>query len=329
MATLITTIAQLKQYVKVNEGTNIITVTPGLNEVELQTLVFYLGNDLLQIIKDEHVAQTFTARITAIYPYVLQALANLGVYNAVAEIEVQVSDNGINRVESGTEKTAFGGQVVRYKETLGNRGWAAIDDLLGILSANEVDYPEWNTSAYYAIKDGLIFTSAKDFSQYENINNSALTFQALAGYIKSAIGSLEDSLPAAMYDNIVSAAPTAENVVIRDKYIKPYLAKITLYSALIELPVNIDHQGVTVNQVELNADSRTKKTASNMFIERKMSSLKSEAASALGRMAEFLNSNASDSAYTDWFESEYFDEPFAAKVAANQIDESERKIYRA
>jgi hypothetical protein len=329
MATLITTISELQEYVKVNNGLNIQTVTPGLNEVELQTLVFYLGTPLLDIIKAEHVSQIFTARITAIYPYVRQALANLGVYKATHEIEVQIDDNGILRTETTSQKTAFGGQVARYRETIGNRGYEAIDMVLSIISANEATYPEWNSSAYYAIKNGLLFTSAKDFSQYENIKDSALTFQALAGYIKSSLDNLEGSLPTAIYTNIRSAAPTAENLVLINNYIKVYLSKQAIYQALIELPVVVDHLGVTVNQLQLNNDARTRNSAPNMFIERKMNGLKNDAQAALSRMSEFLNVSATDSVYAYWFGSEFYDEPWATKVANNSLTDEERKIYRA
>lgn len=330
MARLITTIPQLQEYVRVNNGLQMQTVTPALNEVELQTLSYYLGTDLLNIIIAEHEAQVFTPRIEAIYPYVLQALANIAVYKAVNEIEVQVSDQGINRMESTSEKTAYGGQIVRYKETIGNRGYASIDEFLLIISTNSAQYPEWNSSQYYAVKQGLLFSSASDFSRYENIKDSALTFQALATFIKDSLESIDAALPAEMYDNIMSASPSAENLVIIDKYIKPALAKMAMTQALILLPVSVDHQGVLVNQLELQGDARTKRMAPNAFIERKMDTLMKSAKAHMAKMAEFLNENASASAYTVWFnDSDFYEETLASKIANNSLSDDERRVYRA
>jgi hypothetical protein len=59
------------------------------------------------------------------------------------------------RTETNTEKSAYGGQVMRFRAVAADRGFKAIDSFLLILETYEQDYPEWLDSQYYGIKDGL------------------------------------------------------------------------------------------------------------------------------------------------------------------------------
>lgn len=107
MAQLITTIAEVQNYIRVGNGLDIKTLLPALNEVEMQELTFYLGADLLAEIIAEKNAGTYTPRIAKIAPYVISAHACLAVWKGGPEIEVLVNDNGILRQETNNEKSAF------------------------------------------------------------------------------------------------------------------------------------------------------------------------------------------------------------------------------
>lgn len=335
MARLITTIEEIQQYAQVSNALSISRIEPALNETETDILEHYLGSDLFAELVAQYAAltgepsQAMTPRIAALYPHAQRALACLAVYNAADELEVQISDNGILRQETQNEKTAFGGQVSRYKNKIGERGWSAIDKLLQILEDYEQDYPEWTASAYYEEKRVLFFRTAAEFSQFENIRRSPLTFRAMFTFLRDLQEhTIARALPAELYQALLDEPHTPENMTLLNLYIKPALAKMCMHMALQMLPVEADHEGVSINQLELSAsDNRSRKSAPNQFIERKMHVLEGKGKAYLHDMAEYLNEYASETRYPLWFNSKFYDEPMSKKIAANTL--STRNVFRA
>ena len=239
------------------------------------------------------------------------------------------------RDESDREKSAFAGQIARLKNKIAERGWSAIDKMLQTLEDYEQDYPEWATSAYYKQKDQLLFSNAKEFSSFESIKGSSLTFKAFFTYLRDLQElRIKKALPAAMYQEIFDqhqkGTITIDNMVLLNLYIKPALAKYCMLQALQELPVIVDHEGVTINQVELaSTENRSRKIVPDAHLERKIWAVEATGKTYLSDMAEYLNENASDTKYPLWFKSSFYDEPLSKKIADNQLNQDERKIYRA
>lgn len=335
MAQLITTIAEVQKYIRVSNALQYPTLEPSLNEVEMQELTFYLSADLLAEIIAEKDAGTYTPRIDKIANYVIAAAACLSVFKAGPEIEVIISDNGINRLETENEKTAYGGQIVRFREMAANRAYKAIDTFLKTLEAYEQDYPEWLSSEFYAQKGGMFIRSVQDFEAAgENIKGSALTFQSFIPIMKDIQAQrIQDALPTDMYEEILtqldSDSLTPDNSYLLDHYINPAIAKLTIQEALTVLPVEVDHQGVQVNQLELAGDSRTQKSATMGAIEKKAWSVQGRGEFYISNMKEYLNQNASDSKYPLWFGSSHYSETLQAQIERDSIPSEERRIYRA
>lgn len=335
MANLVKTIAEVQEYIRVGNGLDIKTLLPSLNEVEMQELTFYLGTDLLAEIVAAKDANTYTPRLAKITPYVLAAHACLAVYKAGPEIEVLVSDNGIMRTETTTEKSAWGGQVKRFRDVAADRGFKAVDAFLLILETYEQDYPEWLESQYYAIKDGLMIRSSVEFEAAgEGIQGSSLTFQALRPIMMDIQEqTISASLPDLLYSEIISQLKadnlSESNKTLLNKYLRPAIAKLTIEEAITKLPVEVSNAGVSVNQIELAGDSRTSKSADISLMEKKAWGLRGRGGFYLSNMKEYLNQNASASVYPLWFASDNYSKTLKARIAEESLTPTERKIYRA
>lgn len=336
MSRLIKDIEEIKKYVRVSSSLNLTELEPALEETETDIIEYYLGSDLMAEVVAWY-ESTFTAtplvapRIEAIFRYIQRADACLSLVNAADELEVNISDNGILRQETTNEKTAFAGQIARLKTKQAERGWSAIDKMLQTLEDYEQDYPEWAGSSYYQEKDLLIFRNAKEFSSFESIKNSCLTFRAFFTYMRDIQEQrIKKALPAELYKALQTEPVSTDNMQLLNLYIKPALAKYCVFQALQELPVLVDHEGVTVNQVEMaGTENRTRKNVPNEYLERKIWALEGKGKTYLADMVEYLNENASETKYPLWFNSSFYDEPLSKKIAANQLTNEERKIYRA
>lgn len=335
MAQLVKTIAEVQEFIRVGNGLDIKTLLPSLNEVEMQELTFYLGADLLAEIIAEKTAGTYTPHIAKIAPYVIAAHACLAVWKGGPEIEVLVSDNGILRQETSTEKAAYGGQVKRFRDVAADRGFKAIDQFLLILERYTQDYPEWLESQYYEQKKGLFIRSASEFEAAgESIHGSSLTFKALRPLIKDIQEQMIKAvLPSDYYGELLTQLDedslTADNQIILSNYLAPAIAKLTIEEALTVLPVEVSSSGINVNQVELAGDARTSKTADLAMIEKKAWGLRGRGQYYLSNMKEYLNTHASASKYPLWFGSVNYSKTLKAQIEEESLTTSERKIYRA
>jgi len=335
MAQLITTIAEVQNYIRVANGLDIKTLLPALNEVEMQDLTFYLGSDLLQEIIAATNSNNLTPRLEKIAPYVTAALACLAVWKAGPEIEVLVSDSGIMRTETTTEKAAYGGQVMRFRDVAANRGFKAVESFLSVLETYTQDYPEWLGSAYYEKKKGLMIRSAIEFEQSgENIQGSSLTFQALRTImIDIQEQSIKSLLPEALYNQLITQISegnlSPENKKLVENYLRPAIAKLTIEEALTTLPVEVNYSGVVVNQLELAGDARTSKIADLALTEKKAWTLRGRGGYYPSNMKEYLHTTASAAAYPLWFASDYYSKTLKSQIEEDSITSSERRIYRA
>lgn len=335
MAQLVKTIAEVQEFIRVGNGLDIKTLLPALNEVEMQELTFYLGADLLAEIIAEKNAETYTPRIAKIAPYVIASHACLAVWKGGPEIEVLVSDNGILRQETSTEKAAFGGQVMRFRDVAANRGFKAVDQFLLILERYTQDYPEWLESQYYEQKKGLFIRSAFEFEAAgESINGSSLTFKSLRPLIKDIQEQMIKAvLPDSFYDQLLTQLDednlSADNKIILSNYLAPAIAKLTIEEALTTLPVEVSHSGVNVNQLEMAGDARTSKLADISLIEKKAWGLRGRGQFYISNMKEYLNTHASATKYPLWFGSDNYSKTLKAQIEEESIIPSERKIYRA
>ncbi len=336
MPRLIENISEVQQHIKVGNALDFQTLIPAINEVEMQDLTFYLGKDLLdEIVAQKHsVPQAYTERIGLIAPHVIAATVCLAVYKAGPEIEVIVNESGIMRTETANEKSAFGGQVKRFRDTAADRGYRALDAFLLLIEDNADDYPEWYESQYFKQRRGLMLRSALEFEEAgEYIRGSSLTFQAMRSIIRTIQEQrIRQALPDAMYLEILSQLEdnelTPPNKVLLNNYIRPALAKLVIEEALTQLPVSVDHEAVTVNQLELATDSRTKTTAPLHLVEKKAWSLRGQGEFYLGMMKDFLNHRASPTDYPLWYTSAHYSETLEAKILRDSLPQHERRIYR-
>ena len=334
MNQLILSISEVQQYIRVGNGLSIESLLPSLNEVMMQEMTYYLGEDLLAEIITQKNTNTITPRVSKILPHVLASVACLAVYKAGPEIEVLMSDNGILRQESNNEKSAYGGQVFRFRELAGNRGYAAIDSFLAILEKYVQDYPEWVNSEYYQLKKGMIIRSVKEFEAAgESINGSSLTYRSL----RQIMLTIQDQqisavLPDAMYQEILAQLDTDDlspaNEVLVNRYLAPAIAKLTIEDALSTLPVEVSHSGVNVTQVEVAGDARTIKQANIAMIEKKAWTVRGRGMYYLANMKEYLNATASAQSYPLWYGSANYSRTLAQQIMEDGLGESVRTIYR-
>ncbi len=86
-------------------------------------------------------------------------------YYYAPKAEISLSDAGPRRQETNTAKSAYGYQVVNYREQKLREGEIAAESLLQFLEDNKTAYPDWVASTAFKKYRSLFIKNAKEFNE--------------------------------------------------------------------------------------------------------------------------------------------------------------------
>lgn len=183
MKTFIKDTADLAQYLKTNISLSFELVQPDIFYVEqniMRPLVHAPYFDSLL----EREASELNEHQSLLIEYIKTATANLAFYEYIPKGNVQMSSAGVKQKHSDTEKPAFQWAVKEFRNAFQERGFQQIDMMLNYLEENYKHHTRWAASATYKAHKNTLISTAKDFSNYIDINNSARLFYRLHATIK-------------------------------------------------------------------------------------------------------------------------------------------------
>lgn len=179
MATLLTTVQELKQYVSINKNVEWESIQPYILQAERKYIKTILGD----VLYDDYCTTTPTGNELLAYNLFREASANLAWFLYLPLANVQVSDSGIAVQQGENFKPAEWWQLRDLRRSFIEAGFNAIDEALKIMEANEPDFSPWETTEGYTIFKELFVKRAETFNRWFNINNSSKTFLALRPYL--------------------------------------------------------------------------------------------------------------------------------------------------
>lgn len=114
-----------------------------------------------------------------------RAIANLAFWYNFNELNVRISDQGMQRQESdGSFKQTFKYQEDQLRASFRNKGFNALDRLIDIFDKNQKDFPLYEQSPAYASRKSAIVRSTAEVDANYFINNSHLIFLRLKPIFK-------------------------------------------------------------------------------------------------------------------------------------------------
>ena len=276
-------IDQFKKYIAVDAQTSIDTLTPYIEEAQVQFLEDLLGETFLTSLLADYDGGTpgeVTGDNIALLPFVQRPLANYTLYLASDILAVNVGDAGITESRGDNSDPAPKWKVDNLKLNYIRQGDIHAEKLLAFLEKNSspTKYNDWYSSSTNTIADGLIVPTATVASQYVDINESRRIFKRLKRYIKEIeTGLIKRLIGQAQYDEIVTqiksdTLSTANETLIA--YLRPIVSKKALYQAIPTLRLSITENGITV--FSSNDGIVSKSAAARDDIKWLMHSLKSD-----------------------------------------------------
>lgn len=292
MTVLLSSTAELKEYVPANVNLSFETIEPYVgNALSDYIETPWLGAAIIADLESNVATAGYEARIKL----VRNALANFSLLEALPFIELQIGDAGITRNESEFAKTAYRGQIARLEAALLKNAYSALEKLLELFQSSA--YALWTDAPGYVEYNRYIFTSARDFSKYYKLINGNLTFTSLVESlrytqefsIKKEIG--RDQFNAFM---AVKTIPTGTPALLEEALIlcKSATAYLTLSHALREGSVHYTSNGVMYRIPK--DDVVENKPADDVALSAAISSIYRTGVQYVNKLVELLNANLDD-----------------------------------
>lgn len=171
METLINSIEELQQYVKINRSTDFEIFSQFIIDAQDKYIRPYFGQELIDKLTGETADKLKT--------YLCRALGPFSLALATDEFSINFGESGHTVTRTNQLAPASDAKIAKATESLFNRGWNNLDNALRYLNSNKDLYSEW-ASAELSFGTKL-FDNAEEFQEkgLVDINNSPLTFHHL------------------------------------------------------------------------------------------------------------------------------------------------------
>ena len=199
--------AELNQFIPVSAALYFESVQSSLEDAWRLFVLPLLGEALAEEIEAYYVDEDPTALQLKVLNECQRAVANLAFWYNFDELNIRISDQGMQRQESdGSFKQTYKYQEDQLKTSFKNKGFNALDRVIDLLDKHQKDFPLYEQSPAYASRKSSIVRSTAEVDANYFINNSHLIFLRLKPIFKSVEDTvLQPALGDALYQALTKA----------------------------------------------------------------------------------------------------------------------------
>ena len=199
--------AELNQFIPVSAALYFESVQSSLEDAWRLFVLPLLGEALAEEIEAYYIDEDPTALQLKVLNECQRAVANLAFWYNFDELNIRISDQGMQRQESdGSFKQTYKYQEDQLKTSFKNKGFNALDRVIDLLDKHQKDFPLYEESPAYATRKSSIVRSTAEVDANYFINNSHLIFLRLKPIFKSVEDTvLQPALGDALYQALTKA----------------------------------------------------------------------------------------------------------------------------
>lgn len=177
--------AELNRFIPVSAALYFESVQSSLEDAWRLFVLPLLGEALAEEIEAYYKGDAPTILQLKALEECQRAVANLAFWYNYTELNVRISDQGMQRQESdGSFKQTFKYQEDQLRASFKNKGFNALDRLIDIFDKNRADFPLYEQSPAYASRKSAIVRSTAEVDANYFINKSHLIFLRLKPIFK-------------------------------------------------------------------------------------------------------------------------------------------------
>lgn len=331
---LIRTIDQFREHVRVNYGTSLENIEPDLRVAERQRIRPVLGvalyNDLSALPDadlDAALADPASVR-GGLLRLVHEAVANLAALEYLTLNQVQISNGGVHIFSDAAKKTAFQWQIKELQGYFRRKGYNALEEVLGYLEAHVTDFPGWATSPAATQARELFISSAAEFSVHYDIAGSRLTYNALLATLRKVErfqleAVLSTQYVAELKAQLRAGTLSADNAEVLEQFVRPALAHLVVAKAVVEVGLTFNGAALELNIYRFDdANQKEADAGIDALITRKIAQAEADAQIYLTKLRRHLNMWASGVRYATYFNSSAYVDPQAPRPTVRSAADS-------
>lgn len=207
--------AELNQFIPVSAALYFESVQSSLEDAWRLFVLPLLGEALAEEIEAYYVDEDPTALQLKVLNECQRAVANLAFWYNFDELNIRISDQGMQRQESdGSFKQTYKYQEDQLKTSFKNKGFNALDRVIDLLDKHQKDFPLYEQSPAYALRKSSIVRSTAEVDANYFINNSHLIFLRLKPIFKSVEDTvLQPALGDALFQALTKALKDGTEVL--------------------------------------------------------------------------------------------------------------------
>jgi hypothetical protein len=326
---LITTKEKMKEFLAISTHTEISSVAPYIKRAEREFIIPQIGqtlyDDLNSFVESSGSSSgSGSSGDDILLTKVQESVINFAFYLYFPMLEVHVGENGVQRMESETRKSAYQYQGSNLRDSLLISGYETLGKTLDYLEENKDTYTSWSGDAkIYKRYKYFLLNTPELFQEYFDIKNSWATFFSLRPIIKRIEDlHLEAVLGAAflieLKDEIESNNVTDDDLI---EMIRKAVVSLTLSDAAHDKIIQIGKDGT----FEARRAGLSIKKTEPADIEKISSFINKNldiGDKYTKRLVEHLNNNASASKYKTYFDSDLYKDPSSEDYSKQTWDNS-------
>ena len=207
--------AELNQFIPVSAALYFESVQSSLDDAWRLFVLPLLGDALAEEIEAYYAAEDPTVLQRKVLNECQRAVANLAFWYNFDELNVRISDQGMQRQESeGSFKQTLKYQEDQLRSAFKNKGFNALDRVIDLLDKHQKDFPLYEQSPAYASRKSSIVRSTAEVDANYFINNSHLIFLRLKPIFKLVEESaLKAVLGESLYQDLLKAIKNGEPAI--------------------------------------------------------------------------------------------------------------------
>lgn len=306
---LVKDIDTLKNYLPVDLTTKVKSINPAFEIVERNFIVKILGQPLYELLHQAVTNNSETADQKELLAKIMPVLAPLAYHTSLASLSTRFSDSGFFTSSSPDKERLPKWHFEELKLELLTNGYNAIEPLFQYLLTSTVKdwITPWSKADFLAEFQSLFIRSAKEFSSHQDINNSTWLFLRLKGHIEiSEQLYIRGEIGIDFYNNLKAKLVTGLSP--EEKALLPYIQKplaLLAYASAIRDPKFIEEMR-NLSLIRKDSSASSSEVDMAKYYGNLAMDLEAKAQSLLGLLSDELNTKASASVFTIFFNSKKY-----------------------
>lgn len=247
---------KLKLYSQISGTPVLASLRSTIEFIENNHIVAILGQELFNTLELNYQDTTNEDDLSDADAFLLdkvrKVIGPLLCYYYAPKADVQLTDSGVQRIETTTNKTAYQYQNTNFAQANLKEGEACSEQLIEFLEQYQESYPLWVASQAFTKYRSLFIKSGKEFDSLYASHTPYRNFYAIRSKMFDVEEiNIRDTLGSEMYDAIKVRDITADpNYTNKEKQllqrVKKAIAYLSVAFSLPMLNVRIDSNGLSV-----------------------------------------------------------------------------------